>query len=93
MPSSVTSVFSEAEDFAVAMREEGRLALLVTDAGQFRARLTQIALHSLRLSAIDEQLPRIAFVAALADTILVRCRGTGDPGRSGAEFGWRRARS
>jgi hypothetical protein len=71
MPRSITSVFSEAEDFAVAMREQGCLALLVTGAGQFRARLTQIALHSLRLSATDEQLPRIAFVASPADTILI----------------------
>jgi hypothetical protein len=78
MPSSVTSVFSEAEDFAVAMREEGCLALLVTGAGQFRARLTQVALHSLRLSATDEHLPRIAFVALPADTILVSLpRGRG----------------
>jgi hypothetical protein len=79
MPSSVTSVFSEAEDFAVAMREEGCLSLLVTGAGQlFRARLTQVALHSLRLSATDEHLPRIAFVASPADTILVSLpRGRG----------------
>jgi hypothetical protein len=78
MPSSVTSVFSEAEDFAVAMREEGCLALLVTGAGQFRARLTQIALHSLRLSATDEHLPRISLVALPADTILVSLpRGRG----------------
>jgi hypothetical protein len=78
MPSSVTSVFSEAEDFAAAMREEGYLALLVTGAGQFRARLTQVALHSLRLSATDEHLPRIAFVASPADTILVSLpRGRG----------------
>jgi hypothetical protein len=45
----------------------------------FRARLTQVALHSLRLSATDEHLPRIAFVAVPADTILVllpRGRGT-----------------
>ena len=78
MPSSVTSVFSEAEDFAVAMREEGCLALLVTGSGQFRARLTQVALLGLRLSATDEQLPRIALVAVPADTILVSLpRGKG----------------
>jgi hypothetical protein len=71
MPLSVTSVFSEAEDFAAALRAEGCLGLLVTGAGQFRARLTQVALHSLRLSATDEQLPRIAFVAVPADMILV----------------------
>lgn len=71
MPSSVTSVFSEAEDFAAALRAEGCLSFLVTGAGQFRARLTQIALLGLRLSATDEQLPRIALVAVPADTILV----------------------
>ena len=78
MPISVTSVFSEAEDFAVAMRGEGCLALLVTGGGQFRARLTQVALHSLRLSATDEHLPRIALVALPADMILVSLpRGKG----------------
>jgi hypothetical protein len=78
MPSSVTSVFSEAKDFVVAMREEGCLALLVTGAGQLRARLTQVALHSLRLSATDEHLPRIAFAAVPADTTLVSLpRGRG----------------
>jgi AraC-like DNA-binding protein len=71
MPSSVTSVFSEAEDFEAALRAEGCLALLVTGAGQFRARLTQVALHRLRLTAAEEQLSRLAFVAVPADMILV----------------------
>jgi hypothetical protein len=57
--------------FAAALRAEGCLSLLVTGAGQFRARLTQVALLGLRLSATDEQLPRIALVAVPADTILV----------------------
>jgi hypothetical protein len=55
VPSSVTSVFSEAEDFTAALRAEGCLSLLVTGAGQFQARLTQVALLGLRLSATDEQ--------------------------------------
>ena len=71
MPGSVTSVFSEAEDFEAALREEGCLGLLVTGPGAFRARLTQVALHRLRLSAAEEYLPRIALVAAPADMILV----------------------
>jgi AraC-like DNA-binding protein len=71
MPGSTTSVFSDAEDFEAALREEGCLGLLVTGPGQFRARLTQLALHRLRLSAADERLPRIALVAVPADTILV----------------------
>ena len=36
MPGSVISVFSEAEDFAAALREEGCLGLLVTGRGSFR---------------------------------------------------------
>ncbi len=71
MPSSVTSVFSEAEDFEVALREEGCLGLLVTGPGAFRARLTRVALHRLRLSAAEEHLPRVALVAVPADMILV----------------------
>jgi AraC family ethanolamine operon transcriptional activator len=71
MPGSVTSVFSEAEDFAAALREEGCLGLLVTGRGAFRARLTQVALHRLRLSAAEEYLPRIALVAVPADMVLV----------------------
>src|SRR5271168_2091190 len=71
MPGSVTSVFSEAEDFEAALREEGCLGLLVTGSGAFRARLTQIALHRLWLSAAEEYLPRIALVAVPADMVLV----------------------
>jgi AraC-like DNA-binding protein len=71
MPGSVTSVFSEPGDFEAALCEEGSLGLLITGRGQFRARLTQVMLHHLRLSAAEEQLPRVAFVAVPADLILV----------------------
>jgi AraC family ethanolamine operon transcriptional activator len=71
MPGSVTSVFSEADDFEAALREEGCLGLLVTGPGAFRARLTQIALHRLRLSAAEEYLPRIARIAVPADMVLI----------------------
>jgi AraC-like DNA-binding protein len=80
MPGSVTSVFSEAEDFAAALREEGGLGLLITGRGQFRARLTQVKLHRLRLMATEEQLSRIAFVAVPADLILVSLPIDGRPG-------------
>ena len=56
------SVFSEPEDYEAALRKEGCLGLLVTGRGQFRARLTQITLHRLRLSRGEEQLSRIAAV-------------------------------
>ena len=78
MPGSVTSVFSEPGDFEATSREEGCLGLLVTGPGQFRARLAQVRLHGLRLSATEEQLPRIALMAVPADTLLVSLpRGRG----------------
>jgi hypothetical protein len=77
MPGSATSVFSEPEGFEAALRAEGCLGMLVTGRGQFRARLTQVSLHRLRLSATDETLARIAVVAVPADTLLVSLpRGT-----------------
>jgi hypothetical protein len=77
MPGSVTSVFSEAEDFAAALRKEGFLSLLVTGNGEFRARLTRVSLHSLRLSAAEEHLSRTGLVDVPAGTTLVALtRGT-----------------
>jgi len=78
MPGSVTSAYSEAENFQAALRAEGCLCLLVTGAGPFKARLTQIVLHHLRLLAGDEYLPRVALVAVPANMILVALpRGKG----------------
>ena len=71
MPGSVTSAFSESEDFEAALRAEGCRGLLITGRGPFRARLTQITLLALRLSATKEQLSRIAFVSVPADTVLI----------------------
>ena len=67
MPQSVTSAFSEPEDFYAAMCASGFLSLLVTARGQFRALLTRISLNDISLSAAEEWLPRIAFVAVPAD--------------------------
>jgi len=71
MPGSVTSVFGEPGDFEAALRGDGVLSLLVTAQGQFRARLTQVTLEHLYLSAGDEQLSRVALVAVPADMVLV----------------------
>jgi AraC-like DNA-binding protein len=71
MSGSVTSVFGEPEDFEAALHADGVVSLLVTGHGRFRARLTQVTLHGLRLSAGDEYLPRIASIAIPADTVLV----------------------
>jgi hypothetical protein len=71
MPGSRASVFGEAEDFEAALSADGVTTLLVTGHGQFRARLTQVDLEQLRLTAIEESQPRIAFVTVPAGTILV----------------------
>jgi hypothetical protein len=79
MPSSVTSVFSEAGDFETALRKEDCLGLLVTGRGVFRARLTQVVLHRIRLSATEEHRPRIALFAVPADMILISLPSGGGP--------------
>ena len=71
MPGSVTSVFGQPDDFRAALRADGILSFVVTGLGQFRARLMQVTLHDLRLSAGDEHLSRIAFVAVPANMLLV----------------------
>src|SRR5262249_59904185 len=72
MPYSISSaLFSEPEEFETAMRLEGWLSMLVTARGQFRARLTRLSLSEIRLTAVEEQLPRIAFVAVPSETVLI----------------------
>jgi len=71
MPGSVTSVFSEAQDFEAALRAEGGAGLLVTGRGAFRARLTQITLDRLRLASAEEEAARIAFFTVPASTVLI----------------------
>jgi AraC-like DNA-binding protein len=71
MPGSATAAFTEPDDFEAALRSDGCLSLLVAGRGQFRARLTQVVLHDLRLSAVEEQLSRVAFLAVPADMLLL----------------------
>jgi AraC-like DNA-binding protein len=71
VPHTFTSLFSEPDDFQAALREEGVVGFLVTGRGQFRARLTQIALHRLRLAAGEEELPRVAFITIPPGMVLV----------------------
>ena len=44
MPGSRASVFGEGEDFQMALTADGVAGVLFTGRGQFRARLTQVAL-------------------------------------------------
>jgi AraC-like DNA-binding protein len=79
MNGSVTSAFDELEDFGAAIRAEGWLNLLITGRGRFHARLTQVTLHSLRLSATEEHLARIAFLTVPADMALITLPVDGAP--------------
>jgi AraC-like DNA-binding protein len=79
MPGSLTSAFTEAADFEAALREGGCRNLLVTGPGEFRARLTRIALLQLRLTAGQEQLPRILLLAVPPSAMLVALPGTAEP--------------
>jgi hypothetical protein len=71
MPGSHASVFDDPDDFAAALGRDGVVGLLPTGRGQFRARLTRVALHRLRLSFAEEKEPRIAFHIVPAGHILI----------------------
>lgn len=71
MPGSITASFNEPENFEAALRLEGWLSLLIIGRGQFRARLTQVTLRSMRITAAEETLSRITFMAVPADMVLL----------------------
>jgi AraC-like DNA-binding protein len=71
MPGSIRSAYSEPEEFQTALRAEGCLSLLITEPGQFRAQLTQISLVNLHISAVEENLSRIAFFEIPTDLVLI----------------------
>ena len=71
MPGSLTSVYGEPEEFQAALSGDGVNGLVITGPGKFRARLTQIMLDCLRLTAVEEELARVACVAVPAGAVLV----------------------
>ena len=80
MRRSVTSVFSQTDDLRAAIGPECEFDFVLTRRGRFHARLTQVVLHRLRLTDLEENLPRIAFIRVPKDTILVALTvGNGDP--------------
>ena len=60
MPGSTLSVFGEPDDFEAALKEAGCVNLIVTGQGKFRARLSLIALHRMRLAMGEERQSRVA---------------------------------
>jgi len=71
MRESVTAAFSEPEHFGAALRAEGYQNFIVRTPRGFRARLTQVSLNEIRLTAAEEQVPRVAFVAVPANVLLI----------------------
>jgi len=71
MPGSSTTAYIEPEDFETALRLEGCISLLITGRDHFRAQLTQITLHRLRVSALEEQVSRIAFITVPVNTVMI----------------------
>ncbi len=63
--------FGELEHFEAAIGSVGSIGLLVTGRDRFRAKLTQLSLDRLRLTAGDERLARIALVTVPAQRVLV----------------------
>jgi AraC-like DNA-binding protein len=71
MSGSGISAFDEPDDFAASMAETGATELVVVRPGAFAARMTRIILTHLRLSSVEEQLARLAFVAPPRGTVRI----------------------
>jgi hypothetical protein len=69
MSGSVTSVFSEPNEFQAALRPDGVLSLLVTGHGQFRARLTQVTL-TITFRQNDRSRPLAIVIALILKKII-----------------------
>jgi hypothetical protein len=63
MPRSTLSVFSEPNDFEVALVAGGCIDLVVSSNCKFRASLTWIRLNRMELAAGEERQSRVAFVS------------------------------
>jgi AraC-like DNA-binding protein len=63
MPGSTVSTFGEPDDYQAALRADAGMDFLVTGRGEFRARLTRIALDRMSLVSGEETLSRIAFIS------------------------------
>lgn len=71
MRGSVTSTFSEPEEFQAAMSADRRISFLFTETGRFRARSTEVRLNHLRLVSVEASLSCIAFIRVPPGIILI----------------------
>lgn len=71
MRASVTSTFSEPEEFQAAMSRAGSIGLIFMPGGRFRARSAEVKLNRLCLLSVEERRSRIAFIRIQPGTILI----------------------
>jgi AraC-like DNA-binding protein len=71
MQCSISATFGDADALQAAMQAVGLLRLATTQKGRFRAAFSQVMPDRLQLIAVEESLPRIAFVRVPLDRILV----------------------
>jgi AraC-like DNA-binding protein len=67
MAGSIISVFTNPDDYEVALGRDAGVEMLVTGRGEFRAQLSRIALPRLSLSAGMEHVSRIAVITVGSD--------------------------
>jgi AraC-like DNA-binding protein len=78
MPASGTSTCSNPGDYESHFRD-GRIDLVFTRWGEFKARLTWVELHRLHLLRSDEGLPRIAYVSLAPERVFIGFPSHHDP--------------
>jgi hypothetical protein len=78
MLSSEVRSFAEPADYAAAIRAT-KAEVLVTERGQFAAKLVRIGLHSLWMQRYEEALPRVAHSALVSGRAIVTFRTAPGP--------------
>ncbi len=71
MRGSVTSTFSDPEEFQAVTSADRSISFLFTESGRFRARSTEVKLNHLHLVSFEESLPCIAFIRVPPEIVLV----------------------
>ena len=73
MPSSAVRTFSDADDYAAAIRAT-KAEVVITGRGQFAAKLIRIDLHRVWMQHFSDNLPRVAHSAAKSGRAIISFR-------------------
>jgi AraC-like DNA-binding protein len=71
MSRSTVSIWHHTDDFQEALGCLGAHSISLTQRGQLRVRMVNLALEHLRLVTVEENLPRIAFIRVPDNTVLL----------------------